>query len=439
MKRRAVSDEEMVAWALAPERRTSRSLVAQQNEIVTHFGVGHARAKVVQDAARERICGLLDDPKRAGNAELMRENRRLQRLVESGSDSVDLFVEAYKGVADLLPAYRKGERKLPRLGKKAKQAATMMADWSDWHAGEVVEPDHVAGLGVYNWDVCQDRMRYLRDKMLIFWDEWSQVRDVPKLTVNVLGDLIDGDKIFLGQEWFTHLDLTQQVLLLVDALAYMLRDLAIHIPEIEVFCVPGNHGRAGGRRRKEAAPPGLNNETIMFRLLQAKVSQLDNVTVYVTRCPWLGYQLYKRNHFLIHGQATQSWNQMPWYGLARDTMKYVAMTRVFWDVTHCGHFHQSAEFPVSSLEVYANGSMVGANLHSAETIKSATPPVQRVLLVHPDHGVVSDPKIRFPAPKGLEADERGIYTPVDDGRAAGPVPAKPARTCRRVTGVKFEG
>ena len=419
MKKAECTNDEMIAWAL--QNPSQKSLLASHEMIKSHWGVGGERAGVVWRDAYAVASDLLASPENSANARLQHENARLEKLLGTTGDLVDLFASTYRQIVPTLPAFKAGERRLPKARKGLKQGATMMVDLSDWHYGQTVRADDIAGLGAYNPAIARDRLKMMCGQILNVYGEWSKVRPIDTLYINVLGDMVDGDAIFRGQDWFLSLDLVEQCEGAVFLLASMIRDLACQIPHVQLMCVPGNHGRAGGRKAREAAPPMLNNEILLYRMIQNRVSSLRGVKMFVARCPWLGYQLYKHNHLLVHGNATQMWNQIPFYGLGRDLMRNVAMMQVIWHYQHVAHFHQEGTMSVSGMRILLNGSVVGPNLFSAEKMKSATPASQRFYMVHPEHGVSWEMALTFDPPKPLTTDERGFFTPVDDGSAVRPL------------------
>jgi hypothetical protein len=426
VEQKKVTDAELLDWLWKDiANRSDANVVATYDDVHKLFAVGSRRYKELRQVVLDRLRSHFKDSSNRTRAELLAELQQERSERSKMHSAIDLFAEAYRQIADTLPAYRKNERQLPKTNrkKKDKQPASMMVNWSDWQLGEDVNPQHIAGLGAYNMDIAKQRLRRMRDEIIIIHDEWSQPRDLPELRINLLGDMIEGDRIFSGQEWFTDLDITRQCVEGVHIVASLIRDLGIYFPSIKIYCVPGNHGRLGGRKPREAVPPGLNAEVLFYRFVQHQISHLDGVTMCVTQCPWLGYKLYDRNYLLSHGHQTKMWNQIPWYGMTRDTMRLVAMTQVPWHYHMVGHFHQAAEFPVSALRVIANGSLVGPNLYSAETMHSAVPAVQKVFLVHPEHGIAWRLDLTFDEPQPLTVDEDGLYTPVDDGSSVKAVTA----------------
>lgn len=376
------------------------------------------------DAAPAEFKGVIPDeedeeePSKAPTPtqiELIRKLDKMKREFQKYEELEALLVATFEDVLPEIPGYETGERDFPEVSGD-KQPATLMAEASDWHVGKKVDSQHVAGLGGYGFDIFRSRLRHYRDTIFTVYEEWSQVRPIEQLVINFLGDILDGHEIYKGQSWFQDRHLVEQFCGALVEAGQWIRDLGTRIPKIKICSVPGNHSRLSDSRT--AVPPDLNAETLWLRMLQLQLRDLEGVEMSVAMCPWMGYELYGKNHFLTHGSETRMWNQIPFYGLSRDTMRRVAMTQKIWHYTHCGHFHQDADLPVSSLRILMNGSMVGPDLYSTTEMKSAVPASQTLYLVHREHGPAWKCDVRLEEIEPLTVDEEGFYTPVDSGRMA---------------------
>lgn len=393
---------DMVQWAVL------NAVPAGRARIKKEFGLNFNEARQVARVATERM----EEGEPDGGADhlgVMKQNRRLKEELEKYENFERMLARIWNETVPALPAYRRGERELPKKCKMGKNKCTLMLEASDWQVGMEVREHETAGLGVYNFEVFKRRLRYLRDVVLTVYDEQTRVRPIDTLVINMLGDLLEGATIYRGQAWFADLRLEEQFQGLIFETGAFVRDLALRIPNIRIFAIPGNHGRIG---RKGELPALSNAEYLMLFALQLYIQQLTGVRMLIGKSSILAYELMGRTHLLAHGDKTKRWNQIPFYGFTRDTLRYISMMRLMFQYAHYGHHHVRAEWEESGVEIIVNGALCGPNELSVGSFKSANTASQRLFVVHPEHGLAWQCAPRFDEPQPPTADEDGVFTPV---------------------------
>lgn len=407
------SIEEMAKWAC--EHPTSGRTYAGRNAVMEHFGCTNHAARTAVALARKATSSNPTDPVEISvpaapdPLNVMRENTRLRKDLEQYKALEECLRDVITEVIPQLPAYKRGERELPRRSKTEKHTAMLMLELSDWQVGMEVKPADSIGLGLYNFNVFLARLRQLRDTVLTIHDEWSRVRPIDTLVVNCLGDLLEGVNIYKGQGWYTDLHLADQWLKTLYHFGAFIRDIGLRIPNVRILAIPGNHGRIGMKGEAHRAD---NAELLLLLTEQLYLRQLKDVRMIVGRSSVVAYQLMGRVHLLAHGDMTRSWNTIPFYGFSRDTLKYQGMLRKQLDYAHFAHHHRDASWKESRARILLNGCLCGPSNYAIETFKSAEPPSQRLHLAHHEHGLAWSCGIEFKDIPELQADDEGIFTPV---------------------------
>ena len=401
--------EQYAAWALS--HPPSGRKYAGRHLIMKEFGCKNHRAREAVNLARKIAEEQKEVPPDVSQSavQVMRENQRLKADLQRYGEMEHLFTDIFQELQPALPAYKIGEQQTPKF-KTDKQECILMADIGDWQVGLHVRPEDTMHLGGYSFEIFQERLKYFCEKVLIVYEEFVRVRPIKRLIINGVGDLLEGVNIYKGQSWFTDLELQRQLHETVTAVGFFLRDLGKRIPEVTMYAVWGNHGRIG---QKGELPPRCNAEYMMLLELQRYIRQLKNVQLFVSKCPLLAYDCMGQIHLLAHGDKTRGWMGIPFYGLSRDTLKYVNLLQLVISCVHYGHHHRRADWSESATELFLNGAMCGPTILSVDDIKAAEIPSQNLFLVHPDHGVSWRVPIKFEKREPMTADANGIYTPVN--------------------------
>lgn len=128
----------------------------------------------------------------------------------------------------------------------------------------------------------------------------TQYRDKTTLSVNLLGDIIQG-QLHDPRDGAPQ---AQQVCAAIYLLSQAIGFLASQFPRVVVRCTPGNHGRNGARHHDRAVNQKWDSiETIVYFSLKQQVSSLPNVTVEIPYTPYITYDLFGERAFLTHGDT----------------------------------------------------------------------------------------------------------------------------------------
>ncbi len=243
-----------------------------------------------------------------------------------------------------------------------RQSETAVLTISDIHYGKQTS--------TYNPKVFVKRLDKLLEKLIRIKEEHLSSYDFDKLVVCILGDINDGNNIYPGQateQAITNVE--QQADEISRLLSNFLTELKKVWGEVEVECVPGNHGRGG-----QGAHTAANWDITCYRYLKYRLEK-ENIQVNFNEAkdglPVFIRQVKIRKHqfLLYHGHAIRSYASIPWYGLANRTMRWQstdALGRA--DVYLMGHFHTGGFWPINNYELFLSGTMVTDDEWALQTL-----------------------------------------------------------------------
>jgi hypothetical protein len=273
---------------------------------------------------------------------------------------------------------------LPKIKfDKKKQDEQVVMMLSDLHAGEVIDPFEMEGMGEYNFDIFCKRLFFLCEKTIEVTENQRDISNIDKLWVDVLGDVVHGMLHQAELNEFSMVPLTLNVaLVLSQAIAMMVP----HFNEIEVTGVVGNHGRF------EKKPPSkriYNNwDYVVYQQLALMLKDYKNIKFNIPQSPSCIVNRMGKSFLLMHGDAIRGgFAGIPVYGMYRafNNQQDIRRTRGGFDYMEMGHFHQ--ELMLKDGRMLVNGSMVGNsqyNLHKLHAVAEAS---QKIFGINSKYGV----------------------------------------------------
>jgi hypothetical protein len=284
---------------------------------------------------------------------------------------------------DALPPatdYRNGPEKLHH--------ETLVMHLSDEHADETVLPHMVGGLETYNMSVALCRAEKYVDTVLQFTQKTLVNYQFDKLVILSYGDHTSGE-IHGGVGHSENRNMFRNALQIGQMQALMIRDLAPYFKEIEVLCIPGNHGRRS--IKKDYNGPWDNWDYLISEIAKQHCANLTNVTFHIPECFSVVTNIEGHNFFIAHGDDIKSWNSIPFYGLERKTRRLVALhnamtgTQVKYFVF--GHFHMNSVMSDLNCETIINGAWIGTNPYGYESFSGYREPSQLIHGVNEKYGI----------------------------------------------------
>lgn len=325
------------------------------------------------------------------------------------ASTLAIFEEALARVNTLKP-HR------PRLPKRQskKDSSELMLVISDVHVGEYNDPKLMSGLtgpDGYNFKVFCRYADILEERVFFFRDLYGKAWDINKLVVNVLGDLVTGEQIFLGQALQMDRILADQVFEAAHRFASMIRNWAQRFPEVEVYCIPGNHGRLG---KKGELHWRSNMDYMAYRVMATLLADCENVRFIIAEGPFLIVEHGEDWRFLLHHGDC-----IPGAGVAKGNLvtlerkvhqfSQMANTPIHYSIT--GHQHRGATISMAGGgKLFANGSWPGGSPFSVSVLGDVQVALQKLLLFHHKRGVHSETDIQLASRITLTPDDNRVLT-----------------------------
>jgi hypothetical protein len=314
----------------------------------------------------------------------------------------DTFTEAIARVGAFPPT------PVPKIKASKKEVAEMHLVISDVHVGSYVDPALASNLTPgFNIEQFRESADTMEERVLWFKKAY-QGFECKKLVVNFLGDIVDGEGIFLGQALQNDRNVGDQVAEAAHRFASMFYNWAKVFPEVEVYCVPGNHGRIG---RKGELAWRSNFDSMSYRFVQQILRGQKNVKVIISQSPNLIVKHGGTNWLLHHGDFVKG-GAGSYIAYERKVQSIGAMGNIQLDYSVSGHYHHSASNAGPNARRYiTNGSWPGTNQFSVDVLNTGNTPAQRMWLFSPSNGFIhSESDIVLGDRVTLTPDKDRVYT-----------------------------
>lgn len=320
-------------------------------------------------------------------------------------------VEMVESAIKRLPAL-KPYKPLKTAPTRGKDSAELHLLVSDVHVGEYNDPNLMVGMSEgYDFQKFLDAADRLEERVLFFRNLYGRAWQMKKLVVNLLGDMVTGEQIFLGQALQIDRILTDQVFEAAHRFACMIRNWARHFEEVEVYCMPGNHGRLG---KKSELHWRSNMDYVSYRVIGILLRDLEATSVIIAEGPFMIVEHGDWRFLLHHGDS------IPGAGVAkgnlvsleRKVQQFAQMADMPIHFSLSGHQHRSASIAATAGgRIIANGSWPGGSPFSVHVIGDVQLPSQKLFLFHGQNGVIAETDIILGQKVALRADERRMVTP----------------------------
>lgn len=219
-------------------------------------------------------------------------NRRA--AVAAGRDA--MFLEDLEQV--LRRVFKKGFTAAPRYkGKKAKYTERLNSIvLSDTHFQTLIDPKECP----IGYGAVQESRRLGKVGVQVA-DYKRQYRHETKLRVKLLGDMIQ-NQLHDAREGAP---LSEQMVATIHYLIQVLLFWGSEYPEVEVFCVPGNHGRNKQRHMDRAVQQKWDSlETVIYEAVRrALLAAKANVKFHIGKRPYIIEDLFDKKAFWTHGDT----------------------------------------------------------------------------------------------------------------------------------------
>lgn len=265
--------------------------------------------------------------------------------------------------------------------------------WSDWHYGEVVNPDEIGGVNKFNMAIAEQRVHRLVNTTIdLCFNHMGRTNVAyPGIVVCLAGDMIGGD---IHEELMATNDRTphQSVNDLTDLIASGLEQLADKFGRVFVPCVVGNHGRSTRKPRMKARV-FTNYDWTIYCNLERHFRKDKRVQFAVANGADLHFKMFGHRFLLTHGDSLGTKGGDGIIGalgpIMRGTLKVSKAESQIgreFDTLLIGHWHQYITLP----GLVCNNSLKGPDEFSMLALRAPpSTPSQALWFVHPEHGITA--------------------------------------------------
>jgi hypothetical protein len=259
---------------------------------------------------------------------------------------------------------------------------------SDWHWGEVVDPDQIGGVNEYDLAIAQKRAKLLIERAIDLLNNHVVNPQYPGIVFVLGGDMVSGD-IHEELSATNEQEIMPVVLDLVGVLIWCIKTLADQFGQVYVPCVTGNHGRNTKKMRaKGRAYTSFDWLIYAFLAKHFQALKDERVQFSIPTGPDCLYRIYGHRYLLTHGDQFRGGDgQIGAIGpLTRGNKKKLARNTAIkreYDTMICGHWHQYMPLP----RLIVNGSLKGYDEYANANNFECEAPQQALWLTHPDHGI----------------------------------------------------
>lgn len=256
----------------------------------------------------------------------------------------------------------------------------------------------------YDSEIAEQRMGLYAQKVVGLTEIARAEHPVKRAHVWLLGDIVEGERIFPGQEYLIDSGLVDQVVGNGSRIIRnFLYEMLGNFETVHVTAVVGNHGRLG---RPGEYHPETNMDRMLYRVVRewfAATGELGNrisfdiPTYYKGDRGWYAIDhIGQYSSLLIHGDQFRGGggiSGLPYPSMNKKVLKWrdaalAGRFPKFQDVA-CGHWHVDASIPIGTQVLRIAGSPESYNVWAQEFLSSTQGPTQRMMFVHPEKGMVT--------------------------------------------------
>ncbi len=257
---------------------------------------------------------------------------------------------------------------------------------SDWHWGEVVDPEQINGVNKFNLRIAHARAKKLVERSIDLLKNHMVNASYPGIVFPLGGDMVSGD-IHDELRETNEIPTIPTVLDLLEVLCASVRSLADTFGHVHVPCVTGNHGRNTLKIRAKGRVH-TSYDWLLYCLLEREFKNDKRVTFQVSSGPDCSYSIYGHRYLLTHGDQFRGGDGM--VGALGPILRGDHKKRsrngqigLEFDTMLLGHWHQYCHLG----RVIVNGSLKGYDEYANSGNFGFEQPKQALFMTHPRHGI----------------------------------------------------
>jgi hypothetical protein len=272
----------------------------------------------------------------------------------------------------------------PSKKKRSAGVPTLMA--SDWHWGEVVDPNQINGVNEYNVAIAQDRAKVMIEKTIDLLKNHVALSDYDGIVFVLGGDMVSGD---IHEELMAtnSMEIMPTVIDLFGVLTWCIETLADEFGNVFVPCVSGNHGRNTHKIRAKGRN-FTSFDWLLYQFLSKRFENDSRIQFHIPDGSDAYYSIYGHKYLLTHGDQFRGGDGVigalgPIIRGDHRKRSRNAQIDMEYDTMILGHWHQLIQLE----RLIVNGSLKGYDEYAYANNFGFEPPRQALWITHPEHGL----------------------------------------------------
>lgn len=322
--------------------------------------------------------------------ERFRKSQVAEREHERNARSLSAEVDELKSTVRLIEATE--EHAAPEWLTPQKQAkgqhATLVACFSDFHFGEVVEPAEMNWYNAYDPAIAEQRIRRFFERTIMMARDYLSGVTYDGVVIASLGDTISGDihDEFRETNELSNFEAVPEVVPLIEAgLGLLLEEFG----KVHYVGVPGNHPR-DSRKPRYKKRSAHNADTMISKLVARRFQGDDRITFDIPDAFSADFQVYDTRFRVEHGDEARGGGgiqgaMLPIALRTHRVRKQAQAEGCPFDILLLGHWHQYMSLVSKGFVV--NGAGKGYDEYGRAKGFEPEPPQQALMVVTPEHGV----------------------------------------------------
>lgn len=257
---------------------------------------------------------------------------------------------------------------------------------SDWHWGEVVNPDEIGGVNSYDMEISHARLNLLVETAINLLTNHMVNPSYPGIVFALGGDMVSGN-IHEELSETNDLPIMPVVLDLIDHLVLAIKRLKEVFGRVFLPCVAGNHGRSTKKIRAKQFNHN-SYDWLIYQSLDRHFKDDEDVRFFIPEGTDALVTIAGHKYLFTHGNQFRGGDGMigPLGPIIRGDHKKRSRNGQVdqeYDTLVIGHFHQLIQMK----RVIVNGSLIGYNEYAYANNFGYEPPQQALWISHPQHGI----------------------------------------------------
>lgn len=258
---------------------------------------------------------------------------------------------------------------------------------SDFHWGEVVDPNQIGGVNTYDMTIARERLRTMVEVSIDLLDNHI-VSDggYPGVVVALGGDMVSGD-IHEELSATNEQEMMPVVVDLWGNLVWALETLAEKYGRVFAVCVTGNHGRNTKKMRAKGRV-FTSFDWLLYQFLAKRFENDPRIKFMIPDGPDAYYSVMGHRYLLTHGDQFRGGDGMigalgPIIRGDHRKRSRNAQIGMEYDTMLMGHWHQLIQLQ----RLIVNGSLKGYDEYANDSNFPYERPRQALWLTHPEQGI----------------------------------------------------